>query len=225
MWPKIERALPRPPAVVVDLGCGRLGGFVPMLRAAGYTAVGVDPEAPVGPDYLRVTFEESRLTQRPQALVASTSLHHVQDPGRTSSEIATLLAPGGLIIVVEWDWEHFDESTARWCFERLEPTAGHGWLTHHRDRWRTSGQPWDAYFRGWAAEEGLHSPRTLLRELDAHFDRRLFELGPYFFPHLRDVTEADEQAAIDAGTIRAARIDYVGTVRRRSNYGAYSDKL
>jgi SAM-dependent methyltransferase len=213
MWPKIERALPRPPAAVVDLGCGRLGGFVPRLRAAGYDAVGVDPEAPEGPDYCRVTFEESRLSQRPQAVVASTSLHHVQDPGHTLSEIAARLTPGGLVIVVEWDWEHFDESTVRWCFERLDPSAEHDWLSHHHDRWLESGQPWDVYVRDWAAQEGLHPPGALLRELDARFDRVLSGIGPYFFPHLRDVTETDEQAAIDAGSIRAGRIDYVGRVR------------
>lgn len=213
MWPKIQEALPGPPAAVVDLGCGRLGGFVPMLRAEGYDAVGVDPQAPEGSEYHRVTFDEVRLSQRPQAVVASTSLHHVEDPGRTLDEVARRLTADGVMIVVEWDWEHFDEATARWCFERLEASAEHGWLTHHREGWLTSGQPWNVYFEGWVSAAGLHSPRTLLHELDARFDRVRCDAGPYFFPHLHDITEGDEQAAIEAGTIRAGRIDYVGRVR------------
>jgi hypothetical protein len=37
--------------------------------------------------------------------------------------------------------------------------------------------------------------------------------GPYFFGDLADMTEADEQAAIDARQIQATGIRYVG--RRR----------
>lgn len=213
MWPAVERHLPEPPAAVVDLGCGTLGGFVPMLRAQGYDALGVDPQAPEGPEYLRTTFEECRLPNRPQAVVASTSLHHVHDPDQLLDHIAKLLGAGGGMIVVEWDWEHFDEATARWCFDRLDPSAEEGWLGHHRDRWKTSGRPWSDGFRSWVEEEGLHSPSILLAALDDHFDRRLYETGPYYFPHLADVSEADERAAIERGLIQAGRIDYVGQVR------------
>lgn len=213
MWPRVERYLPPPPATVVDLGCGRLGGFVPMLRARGYDALGVDPEAPEGPGYLQTTFEQGRLPRRLQAVVASTSLHHVHDPGQVLDEVAARLTPGGSMIVIEWDWERFDEATARWSFERLDPTAEDGWLAYHRDHWTTSSQPWSEYLRSWVEEEGLHSPRTLLGALDARFDRRVSETGPYYFPHLANVSEKDERAAIEEGSIRAGRIDYVGAVR------------
>lgn len=209
----LDRYLPGPPAAVVDLGCGPLGGFVPMLRARGYDAVGIDPQAPDGPEYIQAAFEEVRLPQRPQAVVASTSLHHVHDPGRVVNEIAAQLTPRGLMIVIEWDWEHFDEPTARWCFERLDPAAEEGWLRRHRDRWLASGQPWDDQFRSWVEEERLHPPRTLIRALDHRFDRRFFGTGPYYFPHLGNMSEADEGAAIEEGTIRPGRIDYVGEVR------------
>ena len=36
--------------------------------------------------------------------------------------------------------------------------------------------------------------------------------APYFFAELGNVAEADEQAAIDAGEIRATGIRYVGTL-------------
>ena len=45
-WPFVRSRLPAPPARIVDVGCGPQGGFVPMLRAAGYDAEGVDPRAP-----------------------------------------------------------------------------------------------------------------------------------------------------------------------------------
>ena len=54
VWPFARGQLPPAPARVLEVGCGSLGGFVPALLDAGYQAVGVDPEAPEGPDYQRV---------------------------------------------------------------------------------------------------------------------------------------------------------------------------
>jgi hypothetical protein len=56
-WPFVRGSLPAAPARVAEVGCGPLGGFVPMLEAAGYQAIGVDPEAPPGPSYRQVEFE------------------------------------------------------------------------------------------------------------------------------------------------------------------------
>jgi len=50
-----------------------------------------------------------------------------------------------------------------------------------------------------------------LRALAARFDTRLLARGPYFFADLGGVTAADEQAAIDAGHIRANGINFVGS--------------
>ena len=160
-WPFVRSGLPAPPARVVDLGCGPLGGFVPMLRAGGYDAVGIDPQAPEEAHYQRIEFERADLPQQVDAVIASTSLHHVADPAQVIDRMTSTLIGGGAVVVVEWAWEKFDEQTAEWCFERLE------------------------------------------RQLLAH--------GAYFFPDLAATTEADEQSAIDAGDIRPARIDYVGT--------------
>ena len=53
VWPFVRAELPPTPATVLEIGCGSLGGFVPALLDAGDHAVGVDPEAPEGPDYQR----------------------------------------------------------------------------------------------------------------------------------------------------------------------------
>jgi SAM-dependent methyltransferase len=215
MWPFVRDHLPAPPARVVDLGCGPLGGYVPMLRASGYKAVGVDPDAPHGADYRRVEFEQAHLPRHVDAVVASTSLHHVADPDAVIDQIADTLAPGGTVVIVEWDWNAFDEPTARWCFQRLASTEPPGWLHRHRDEWAGSGRDWDAYLREWTQREGLHAVERLLRSLDRRFERLLVTSGPYFFPDLAGTSDADERAAIDAGRIRATRIDYVGTSHRR----------
>lgn len=209
-WPVVRDALPAPPAQVVELGCGTLGGHVPLLREAGYDALGVDPEAPDGPEYRRGAFE--RLEDPPReaaAIVASASLHHVEDPRQVLDAMGRALAPGGRVIVVEWDWEAFDRTTADWCFRRLGPGEG-GWLRRHRDAWAASGTSWDDYLRGWAEERRIHPARELLALLAERFRLDPPARGPYFFADLEGTTEDDEARAIEGGEIRAARVDVLG---------------
>jgi SAM-dependent methyltransferase len=211
LWPVVRGWLPGVPAAVLEIGCGPLGGFVPMLRNARYDAVGVDPQAPEGSWYRRVEFEAFQPPESALAVIACTSLHHTADVGAVLDLARAALTAEGAIVVVEWAREQFDEATARWCFDRLPPPAAEpGWLQQQHDQWRASGQPWEDCCRDWARSEGLHAGGDIVRELDARFDRQLLGYGPYFFADLADVSEADEQAAIDAGQIRANRIVYVG---------------
>ncbi|MBO0774762.1 MAG: methyltransferase domain-containing protein [Actinobacteria bacterium] len=217
VWPFVRRSLPAAPARVLEIGCGPLGGFVPMLQRAGYQAIGVDPEAPAGPSYRQAEFERYHGQRGLDAIVACTSLHHVADLPAVADLAVAALKPGGTAVVVEWARERFDEATARWCFSRLAEPAGDddGWLNHQHAQWRESGQPWDAYLRSWAQAEGLHTGQEILAELDARFDAPPASYGPYYFADLADTSEADEQAAIDSGLIQANRIQYAG--RRKSH--------
>ncbi len=216
VWPFVRGQLPAAPARVVELGCGPLGGFIPMLAIAGYDAAGVDPQAPAGPWYRRVEFERYDLAGPVDAIVACTSLHHVADLGGVLDRIAAALRPGGRLVIVEWAREQFDEAAARWCSARLPHSEGEpGWLQEMLARWHESGLPWDACCRSWAEAEHLHSGRDILRELDTSFDADSVSYGPYFFPDLAGTTEQDEQAAIGNGEIRAGRIQYSG--HRRGN--------
>jgi len=222
LWPSVRAPLPDPPARVLEIGCGPVGGFVPMLQAAGYAATGIDPEAPDGSGYRRVEFERYQAPQPADAIIACTSIHHVADLGQVLDLAAAALVPTGAAVVVEWARERFDEATARWCFARLPSPGGErGWLNDRYEQWQASGLPWDAYCRSWADAEGLHAGGDIVRELRARFDTRELSYGPYFFADLRDTSEADELAAIDAGQIQANRIQYHG--RRRETPAWTSD--
>jgi 2-polyprenyl-3-methyl-5-hydroxy-6-metoxy-1,4-benzoquinol methylase len=52
------RQLPPAPARVLEVGCGQEGGIARELAAAGFEVLAIDPEAPAGPLYRRVTLEE-----------------------------------------------------------------------------------------------------------------------------------------------------------------------
>lgn len=219
-WPFVRDVLPAPPARVVEIGCGALGGFVPRLEPAGYDATGVDPQAPSGSSYRQVEFEHYDLPAGLDAVVACTSLHHVTDLGRALDLVHNALVPGGSVVVVEWARERFDEATARWCFDRLPEATGnqdtdhehsdHDWLRYRRAEWLESGQQWDAYLRSWAHAEGLHAWPDILGLLHARFECEQARYGPYFFADLVGTSEADEQAAIDSGLIQANRVQYHG---------------
>ena len=218
MWPFVRGQLPPPPARVIELGCGPLGGHVPALIRAGYDATGVDPEAPEGHAYRRIAFEEYRPEGPADAVVASVSLHHVEDPGVALDHATKVLRPGGVLVVAEWISENFDEATARWCFrhqlrDQADQAEAGGWLSGLYAGWAASGLGWDAFFRAWLDEHGLHPAGAIRRELDARFAVTHLSTGPYYFADLLDADPAAEQAAIDAGQIRAGCLRYAGRVR------------
>ena len=214
LQPFVTARLPAAPARVLELGCGPLGGFVPTLRASGYDAIGVDRNAPSGRDYRQDDFEHHTPSEPVDAIIASRSLHHVGDIDDVIGHVAASLRPGGLVIVAEWEWERFDEATARWCFDRLDgaETSDPGWLQRRRKGWLASGEPWDGYFAAWASGHGLHRAERILAALDRRFEAVLCERGPYFYADLEGVAEQDEQAAIDAGEINGTGIRYVGAL-------------
>ncbi len=219
MWQFVRPALPPAPASVVEIGCGRFGGLVPRLKAAGYDAVGVDPNAPEEPGYEHVEFEQYRVPSPVGAVVACVSLHHVADLDVALDAVVAALKPGGAVVVVEWASERFDERTARWCFDHLaaldpEDLEENGtWLHRARDSFAESGLSWDAYLRAWAGEEGLHRGDQVVRGLDARFERVSCATGPYFFAELDGVSFDDEQAAIDIGLLEPGGISYAGRTR------------
>jgi SAM-dependent methyltransferase len=129
-WPFIRDQLPAPPARVIELGCGGAGGHVPALLRAGYDAMGVDPEAPEAPQYRREAFENYRPDGSVDTVVASLSLHHVEDLSVVLDHVSDLLRPGGSLVVIEWISEAFDDATAQWCFRRRlrDSTERGAWL-------------------------------------------------------------------------------------------------
>jgi SAM-dependent methyltransferase len=182
-----------------------------MLRSTGYDAFGIDPNAPDEAHYERIEFERADLSRPVDAVVASTSLHHVANPAPVIDRLVGATRSRGVVIVVEWDWERFDQQTAEWCFARLGANDEPGWLHRLRDEWHASGEAWSCQVRDWADRESVHRGEALVGLLDERLERRLLSYGPYFFADLADTSEADEQRAIDAGRIRATRIDYVAT--------------
>jgi SAM-dependent methyltransferase len=207
------------PIRVLEVGCGE-GELARTLARVGHSVTAIDPQAPEDPIFRRTRIEEFTDPAQFDHVVAILSLHHVEDLGIALSNMADLLRVGGTLVVVEFAWDRIDEATAEWALERL-PVASlsekPSWLGRRCQEWARGGAretraPAESYFAEWASEEGFHSSRRIRDELGRRFVERLFEWVPYLYPDLReDVSESDESAAIEAGTINSTGFRYVGT--------------
>ena len=106
--------LPSEPQRVLEIGCGPEGGVAPALAGAGHSVLAIDPEAPEGPLYRRVTLEELDHPGPFDAVVCGRVLHHVRPLGSALDKLAAL-AP--LLVVDEFAWNQIDEPTQAW-YER-----------------------------------------------------------------------------------------------------------
>jgi methyltransferase family protein len=195
--------LPEPPRRVLEVGCGHEGGVAPALAAAGFDVVAIDPDAPAGELYRRVTLEEFDDAGPFDAVVAGRVLHHVRPLGAALDKLAAL-AP--VLILDEFAWNHMDEATIDWyeSQHRVLMAAGR----------KPKGPPDLAEWRTRHSE--LHPYETLRAEIDARYEERRFEWRPYFYRWLEGpATESLEAGLISAGAIRPIGFRYAG-VRRET---------
>ena len=180
------------------MGCGREGGLVAALAAAGYDVLGVDPHAPDGPAFRQIRFQD--VDGAFDAVVAGRVLHHV-DP--LDEGIAKLASLAPLLLVDEFTPTRLDANARDWYEGQHRMLAAAGayppgppdlgeWATRHPD---------------------LHSDETLLAALRECYDERVLERVPYLHRWLGGPSsEALEGTLIDAGAIPAIGYRWAGTV-------------
>jgi SAM-dependent methyltransferase len=195
--------LPRAPARVLEIGCGG-GDLARALAAAGYDVTAIDPDAPEGSIFRRVTLEDFTDDGGGfDAVVASVSLHHVDDLEPAFDKVAALLKPRGVLVLEEFAKERLRGATAEWYFgerRRLD-----------EDELPDDFETW---FRGWDARHHIHPWDDLHSALADRFEERYVGGVPYLYDfRLEDELEPVERRLIEAGTIDATGVRYVGSRR------------
>jgi SAM-dependent methyltransferase len=193
--------LPDAPARVLEVGAGA-GRLAGALRAAGYDVVAIDPE-PKSEDVRAVALAElDEPAGSFAAAVAVVSLHHVDPLEESCRRLGEVVAPGGTLVVDEFDAGAFDLGAAAWWLEQRaaigdpQPQTAEELVADHR--------------------EHLHPLERIVAALEPHF-----ELGPPVrgaWLHnwkLGDSLRAVEEDAIARGSIRAVGARLVG--RRRTS--------
>jgi SAM-dependent methyltransferase len=197
----ITSHLPAPPARILEVGCGS-GEIVLEIARRGFEVVGIDPDAPHGAPFRRVTLEEFSSSEPFDAVVASRSLHHIGDLQAGIDKIHTLLKAGGALILNEFAWDRMDQATAEWFRSHVRKPGP-------KDASLLPGNFPDE----WVAEhKGLHGFDAMRAEVGRRFDEVLFEWAPYMAHHYleRDDLEGEEERLIKSGAIRAIGFRYVG---------------
>jgi SAM-dependent methyltransferase len=178
--------LPPPPASVLEVGCG--GGELALaLDRAGYGVLAIDPDAPEGRIFRRVTLDELDDPGPFDAAIAARVLHHVH-PLDSAVEKLARLTP--LLLLDEF------------ASERLDARASEWYHAHRRTVKDPSGPPdLDAWRE---AHHDLHPSAAVLGAARAHFEERYLEWRPYFYRWLKSPESEDaEWAAIEAGELFA----------------------
>lgn len=123
----VRSSLPEPPCRVLEIGAGS-GELAAGLSAAGYAVTAIDPSAEPGSEVQRLSLLDASGTF--DAGVAVLSLHHVEPLEASCAHLATLITPGGPVVIDELDSERYDERAAGWW---LAQRRALGLDEHHGD--------------------------------------------------------------------------------------------
>ncbi|HWI09264.1 MAG TPA: class I SAM-dependent methyltransferase [Solirubrobacteraceae bacterium] len=193
----VRGALPPAPARVLEIGAGG-GELAAELRDAGYDVCAIDPSAADGSGVERATLLEARGTF--DAAVAVVSLHHVEPLGESCAHLASLVLPGGALVIDEFDVARLDERAAAW------------WLNQRRALGRDDQHDPDSLIG--AMRQHVHRLPVIVEALLPCFALGAPVPGPYLHrwnleTGLRDV----EERLIAAGRLPALGARLVGERR------------
>lgn len=203
-------------------------------RAGGETVLWVEPSSPlwiarrapapgllamVTPPPLRsLTVADLPL---PPASFDVVVLSHVLTAVRSIDEllerVASLLPPGGLVLVEELCWERLDLETGRWFFGFQDAIA-------RERRCRVSRRLLADRLNDWRAEHaGLRTGASCAQLLEGRFEVQSIEHGPQLGRLLEWEQASDyERLAIDAGVIQATGLRFAG---RSANLACHEHEI
>jgi SAM-dependent methyltransferase len=124
--------LPPAPARILEAGCGR-GALAAALAELGHEVTGVDRDAEMaaaagerGVDVVHADLLD--VSGEYDVVLFTRSLHHAEDLDAVVAHAATLLAPGGQLVIEEFAWERVDQAAAEFVYDNGALLAAAGLL-------------------------------------------------------------------------------------------------
>jgi SAM-dependent methyltransferase len=134
----VRANLPAPPARVLEIGAGD-GSLARALRVAGYDVLAIDPRSE-NEDVRAVSLVDlDEPAGSFAAALAIVSLHHVDPLEESCRRLGELVAPGGTLVIDEFDVAAFDVTAAAWWLEQraavgeAPPKTAEDLVAEHRD--------------------------------------------------------------------------------------------
>ncbi|HEU4537400.1 MAG TPA: class I SAM-dependent methyltransferase [Polyangiaceae bacterium] len=191
---------------VLEVGCGR-GELARRLGRAGWALTALDRrlrDAEPAPGVRWVEADFLSFDDEPyDALVFTATLHHLHPLERAIERSADLLAPGGLLLVDDFDLEAPDAETLRWYYEAQELLIAAGLYPPERLDGEPDGDPRERWRAGHAHEPPLSRGDEMLAAIGARFEPLSIERGPYLARYVISGLAADERGARIAGHLLA----------------------
>ncbi len=153
--------LPAAPARIAEAGCGT-GALAAALAAIGYDVTGIDRDAEMAESARRrgvrvLHADINDVSGQYDVVLFTRSLHHAADLTSTLGHVATLLAPGGLIVIEEFAWERVDAAAADFLYDHRSGLVAAGLLDAD-----LPSEPLDAWING---HKTLHNGSAMLEAL------------------------------------------------------------
>jgi len=171
---------------ILEVGCGR-GEVARRLGAAGFWVTAIDLRLPEAVPSANVTFLEGdflRFDSEPfDAIVFTSSLHHISPLEVAIDRAHHLLGPAGLLVADEFDLAAPNTATLRWYYDVQELLAAADLFprehvdppgTNVLQRWRTAH----------AHEPPLHTGVAMRRAIAERFDLRDVHGAAYLYRYV-----------------------------------------
>jgi SAM-dependent methyltransferase len=196
----LRRALPPPPASVLEVGCGR-SDLAARAQAIGYRVTAIDTdEAAVqyvrrtGVPAVHVDFHHH--AGPPVDVVLFTrSLHHMPDLGAALEHARGLLTEGGRVVAEEFARELADRATATFVAGVEALLAAAGALEDGGGPEAPAADPWERWRVRHYPEGGhrLHEGGEMVRAVRARFRRVEVERCPYLYRQVGERLDETER--------------------------------
>ena len=184
-------------ARVLEVGCGR-GDLARKLGADGMAITAIDIQLKDPRPGPGVRFVEADLRSYDEggfdAIVFTSSLHHIDPIATAIDRAAALLNPGGMLVVDDFDLDAPRASTARWYYETQELLAAAGLYAHDRiDSDNTD--PRMRWLDAHTHDPPLSTGRQMIAAIAARFAIRDTQRAPYLYRFILSGLPDDEAGA------------------------------